>query len=216
MIAIKEFKLFDFPIFDKVLGITNPATGGLSLNEFGNWTLNYEIPMVIFIFTGILALMYKVSFSKFIEGILEGMKKAFVPALTMFIAYFILIVCVQNLFQLQFTKFFLEITNGLNVITMSLALMFSSLFNMDAVYIAQTTLPYVTTVITDTSLYSLIAVMTQAMYGLVMLIAPTSVILIGVLSYLDIPYLQWIKHIWKLFLELLVVLLIFFLILVLV
>ncbi len=214
--AIKDFKLFDFPIFDKVLGITNPNTGGLSLNAFGDWSLNYEIPMTIFIFTGILGLMYKVSFAKFIDGMLDGMKKAFVPALTMFIAYFILIICVQDLFQLQFTKFFLELTNGLNVITMSIALMFSSLFNMEIVYIAQTTLPYVTTVITDSSLYSIIAVMTQAMYGLVMLIAPTSVILIGVLSYLDIPYLQWIKHIWKLFVELLLVLLIFFLIVVLI
>ena len=205
--AIKEFEIFGFPIFDKLLGAS-------TLYEFGNWSLDAEIPIVIFIFTGILALMYKLSFNKFIDGILDGMKKAFVPAITMFIAYLVLIICVQN--QLHIAKFFLGITSGLNVITMSITLMFSGLINMDIFYVAQTTLPYVRTVISDASLYPTIAVMTQAMYGLIMLIAPTSVILIGVLSYLDIPYLQWIKHIWKLFVELLVVLLIFFLIVVLI
>ena len=207
--AINNFKLWDFPIFEKILGTS-------TLNSFGAWNLSYEIPLTIFVFTGILALMYRVKFDKFIEGILDGMKKAFVPALTMFIAYLVLIICVQNLFQLHLTKFFLGLTNGLNVITMTFALIFSSIFNMETVYIAQTTLPYITTVITDTSLYPIIAVMVQAVYGLVMLIAPTSIILIGVLSYLDIPYLQWLKHIWKLFLELLLVLVIFFLILVLI
>ena len=207
--AIKDFKIGGFPIFAKLLGAE-------SLGAWGAWNLANEIPLVILVFTGILALMYNVKFDKFIEGILDGMKRAFVPAITMFIAYLVLVICVQNLFQLNLTKFFLELTSGLNVITMTLSLMFSSIFNMDAVYIAQTTLPYVTTVITDTSLYPIIAVMVQAVYGLMMLIAPTSIILIGVLSFLDIPYLQWIKHIWKLFLELLLVLLIFFLILVLI
>ena len=134
----------------------------------------------------------------------------------MFIAYLVLIICVNDPFQLQFTKFFLDLTKGLNVITMSITLMLSSIFNMDVMYVIQTTLPYVTTVVKDTSLYPVLAMMVHAMYGLIMLIAPTSVILIGVLSYLDIPYLQWIKHIWKLFIELLLVLLVFFLILVLV
>ena len=47
-----------------------------------------------------------------------------------------------------------------------------------------------------------------------MLFAPTSVILMVVLSYLDIPYTKWIKTIWKLLLEILAVLLIVFILLV--
>ena len=207
--AIKEFKIGGFPIFDRLLGAN-------SLNAFGAWTLSYEIPVLIFVFTGILALMYNIKFDKFVEAILDGMKRVFVPTLTMFLVYLVLIISVQNLFYLHFVKFFLGLTGGLNVITMTLSLIVSSIFSIEPVYIAQTVLPYVTSVITDTGLYSIIGVMTQAVYGLVMLIAPTSVILIGVLSYLEIPYLQWIKHIWKLFLELLLVLLVFFLILVLI
>ena len=48
------------------------------------------------------------------------------------------------------------------------------------------------------------------MYGVAMLVAPTSVVLIATLSYLHIPYQNWLKNIWKLLLELVVVLLIIF------
>ena len=54
------------------------------------------------------------------------------------------------------------------------------------------------------------------MYGLTMLVAPTSVILMGILTYLDIPYTKWLKTVWKLVLELLAVLLVVFIILALV
>jgi len=59
----------------------------------------------------------------------------------------------------------------------------------------------------------IVAVIFQAMYGLTMLVAPTSLILMGTLSYLDVSYKNWWKAIWKLFVELLVILLIIFTIL---
>ena len=45
-----------------------------------------------------------------------------------------------------------------------------------------------------------------------MLIAPTSVVLIGTLAYLDVSYTSWLKNVWKLFFEILAVLLIIFVI----
>ena len=41
-----------------------------------------------------------------------------------------------------------------------------------------------------------------------MLVAPTSLILVITLYYLDIPYGKWLKTIWKLVVEILVLLLI--------
>ena len=46
------------------------------------------------------------------------------------------------------------------------------------------------------------------MYGFTMLFAPTSLVLMLTLSYLDINYSKWLKNIWKLLLEFLVVILI--------
>lgn len=202
--AVKEFTIADFPIFDKILG---------TVNAFGSWTLNYEIPALIFIATCFLAFIYGLKFDDFLDGIEQGIKKAIKPAIYMFLTYLVLIIVTYNPFQLHFTKFLVNLTDGLNVITMTIVAMISSIFNIESVYVAQSTLPYVTSVITDTTLYPLLGVIFQAVYGLMMLVAPTSVILLGTLTYLDVSYTQWIKHIWKLFLELLLVLVVVFLIL---
>ena len=53
-----------------------------------------------------------------------------------------------------------------------------------------------------------IALTWQSMYGFTMLFAPTSIVLMGTLSFLGVSYKEWIKSVWKLLVELLVVLLI--------
>ena len=65
-------------------------------------------------------------------------------------------------------------------------------------------------------MYGVIAIIWQATYGFAMLFVPTSVILVLGLSYLNVSYFKWLKAIWKIVLELLVVLLAIFLILVLI
>lgn len=202
--AVQEYTIADFPIFAKLLG---------TVNEFGGWTLNYEMPALIMLATGFLAFIYGVKFDDFLDGITEGVKKAIKPAIYMFITYLVLIIVTYHPFQLHFTKFLVNLTDGLNVITMTVVAMLASIFNIESIYVAQSTLPYVTSVITDATLYPLLSVIFQAVYGLMMLVAPTSVILLGTLTYLDVSYTQWIKHIWKLFLQLLLVLVIVFLIL---
>ena len=42
-----------------------------------------------------------------------------------------------------------------------------------------------------------IAFIFQVMYGLAMLLAPTSILLFPGLSYLDVKYKDWLKYIWK-------------------
>ena len=59
--------------------------------------------------------------------------------------------------------------------------------------------------ITDTAVNPVLAVMFQSLYYLTMLIAPTSVILVAALTYLNVPYKEWFKFIWRLALELLIV-----------
>ena len=202
--AVEEFTIFDFPIFAKILG---------NVGEFGLWSLNYEIPTLIVLATCFMAFIYGIKFDDFLSGIQDGIKKAMKPGVYMFMIYLVLIIVTYNPFQLNFTKFLMELTNDLNVITMTIIAMIASVFNIECVYTAQSTLPYVTSIVTDSTLYPLLSVIFQAVYGLTMLVAPTSVILLGTLTYLDVSYTQWLKHIWKLFLELLLVLVVVFLIL---
>ena len=201
--AITNFKVFDFPILSKLLG---------TYNEFGLWSFNDEIPVLIMVATLILALIYRVKCDDLASGVESGIKKAIKPAIVMLLAYIVLIISTYHPFQLIITRFILELTSGLNVVTMSIVAMFASLFNVDTIYVGQSTLPYVISVIGNSELYPLVGIIFQAIYGLMMLVLPTSIILVGTLSYLDISYGQWLKHIWKVFLEVLIVLLIIFLI----
>lgn len=202
--AVNDFKIGGFPIFAKLLGNIQP---------FGQWSLGYEMPALIVLATGFLAFIYGLKFDQFLDAVVDGIKKSMKPAIYMFLVYFVLIVVAFNPFQLNITKFFLDLTKGLNVITMTIIMAISSVLNVENVYVVQSQLPYITSVITDQSVYPLIGIICQSVYGLMMLIAPTSAILIGTLTYLDVPYTQWIKHIWKLFLQLLLVLVIIFFIL---
>ena len=57
----------------------------------------------------------------------------------------------------------------------------------------------------DKSVLSIISVMFTNLYSLVMLVAPTSVLLLISLSLSDVKYTEWFKFIWKLALMLLVI-----------
>ena len=156
--AIVGFQIGEFPIFSKLLG---------TFNAFGSWSLNVEVPAMILIFTCILALVYRVKWSDFIDGVVDGAKRCAPVATVMLLIFTVLILVTYHPFQLSITKVLLDFSTGLNVVTMSIIAMFSSFFNADLTYVAQSTLPYVTSVITDSSLYPLLAVIFHSLYSMV-------------------------------------------------
>lgn len=204
--SVTGFEVFGFTLFGKILG---------TVNAFGAWTVA-DMITVLLIFTMVLALIYKVKFDDAIDGFAKGVKKALAPAFIVVLLYTALVIVTYHPFQLVIYKAILGITDGFNVFTTSIVAMLSALFNVDPAYAFQSSLPYLTSIVTNTENYSLIGLVYQSVYGLTMLVAPTSVILMGMLSYLDLPYSKWFKAIWKVLLEFLVVLLIIFTILVLI
>lgn len=205
--AVSEFELFGFPIFGKLLG---------TVNSFGNWTVvDMLLPMALIIL--FLALVYKVKVQDVLDGALAGIKKALPLGLIVVLLYACLVIVTYHPFQLVIYKTLLGVIDKFGVVgalMSSLVAMLASIFNVDPSYTFQSVLLYLASVVTDNTVYPVIGVIFQAMYGFTMLFAPTSVILMVVLSYLDIPYTKWIKTIWKLLLEVLVVLLIVFILLV--
>ena len=204
--AVTEFELFGFPIFGKLLG---------TFNEFGAWQLN-ELIIVLAVIALLLVVIYNVKIDDLIDGFAEGAKKALAPAVIVILVYTCLVITTYHPFQLVIYKAILELTKGFNVFTSSLVAVLASLFNVEPVYSFQSILPYVASVITNNESYSIMALVYQSMYGLTMLVAPTSIVLMVTLSYLKISYKEWLSAVWKLVLELLVILLIIFTILVLV
>lgn len=201
--SVMSFAIKDYQIFSKVLGST------LQQASLGNWT-TVEFTTIMLLSSLVLAIIYRIKLSDIFANYKEGASKFALSAFLMVIAYTVLITTSNHPIILTILKPLMGITNGFNSVTLSLSMFISSIFNIDAYYTSQAMLPYVTSVVTDTSIYSLVGFICQAMQGLALLIAPTSVVLLGVTSYLKVSYFEWIKNIWKLFLELLVVAFILF------
>ena len=204
--SVTEFKIFGFALFGKLLG---------NINAFGSWTLADLMGLMI-VAAGLLMIIYKVKFSEGLEAFAAGAKKALEPAVLVILIYTGLVIVTYHPFQLVIYKFLFGFTKGFNVITSTIAAILSSVFNAEPLYAFQSVLPYLASLVSKKSTLAIVGVVYQSIYGITMLIAPTSVVLMTVLSYLGVSYKEWLKNIWKLFLELLAVLIIIFLILVLI
>ena len=201
--GVKEFTLFGFPIFAKLLG---------TFNAFGSWTMtDLLLPMATMIL--LLVIIYKVPFDEVRLGFKEGAKRALGPAVIVILTYAILVLVVYHPFQLVIYKAVLSMAKGFNVATTTIVAILCGFFNSDMSYSFQSVVPYYSSVITTADTYGVSAIIFQSMYGLTMLVAPTSLVLLAILSYLKIPYKDWLQNVWKLVLELFIVLLIVFIIL---
>ena len=204
--AITEFELFGFPIFGKILG---------AVSAFGYWTL-VELVTLMLIAIIVLKFVYKIKWDEVIDGFGKGVKKALVPALIALLIYTCLVLTTYDPYQLVIYKFILGLTKGFNIFTTGLVVVISSIFNGDPLYAFYSVLPYFVSVVTDTNNYQLIAVIFQSLYGIVTLVAPTSIPLMLTLAYTNTSYKDWFKYIWKLLVALLVLAFIVFTVLLLV
>ena len=198
-----EFTLFGFPIFAKVYGV---------INSFGNWSvIDLFLPMVLVII--LLTIIYKVKFDDILDGFVEGAFKAIYPAFISILVYTILVLVTYHPFQLTIYKAVLGLSSGFNIATTVFVTLFSGILNVDPSYVFQAVLPYYVSEVTNTEIYPLVGVIAQSMYGLATLFVPTSFILMCTLAFLHVSYKDWLKNVWKLLLELFVILLIIFIIL---
>ena len=201
--SVTNFELFGFPLFAKLLG---------SINSFGNWSItDLFLPMALVVL--LLALIYKVKMEEVFDGFVAGAKKALGPAVIVILLYTILVLVTYHPFQLPIYKAILGLAKGFNIATTVIVAILCGLFNSDIAYSFQSVVPYFTSVVTDGVDNGLAAIIFQAMYGLTMLVAPTSLVLMATLSYLQVSFKEWFKSVWRLLLELFVILLIVFIIL---
>ena len=195
----------DYAIFSKILGST------MSSASLGNWSTT-EFTTILILATIVLAIIYRISINDMFDGYKEGAKKFGLSAFLMILTYTVLITTSNNPIMLTIIKPLMSITDGFNSVTLSISMFIASIFNIDAYYTASAMLPYVMSIITDTSVYPFVGFICQAMQGLALLIAPTSVVLLGNIAYLKVNYTDWIKNIWKFFLELFLLAFILFII----
>ncbi len=192
--AIMNFKVFDIPIFSHLIG---------NVPAFGGWTIN-EFSVLILIMTIIMALVYKIKFDNAIDAFAEGAKKLIPISLLVGLVYMAFFITSNHLYYFTIMDWLLNLTKTFNIVTMMLVTIIGSVLTVDITYLTGI-VPILASIITDTTVYPTMAILIQSMYGLTMFVAPTSVLLVIGLYYLDIPFITWIKYIYKYIIQLLIV-----------
>ena len=198
--SIQKFTIFKFPIFSKILG---------NINSFGNWNI-VDLLLPLSLTSILLMFIYNISFDDAVDGFVNGAKRAIAPSVITILIYSILVLVVYHPFPLVIYKFILGLNKTFNIFTTAVVSILCGLFHSDASYSFQSIVPYYVSVVKNSKIYADAAIIFQSMYGFTMLFAPTSLVLMATLSYLKVSYGQWLKNIWKLLLELFIILLIAF------
>jgi uncharacterized ion transporter superfamily protein YfcC len=188
-------KIGNFAIFKSILGTSAAA--------FGAWTTT-DVAALIGIVTVVLIFVYKVKWEEACKAAMSGIVKLLPVAIIVLLSNLAFIFVSQSGVLNTILNFFASMTKGLNVFTYSAAsFVGGALVNEE--YITSNVTWLFNTVLGDKSNLSLLVFIQQVMYGLAMFIAPTSVLLLAGLSYLEVSYTKWVKKIWPLLLILLAV-----------
>ena len=189
--AIMGVQIGDFPIFEHLLS---------GVSELGYWS-NIDFAAMMIIASAIIAWIYRLSFNDYMESFIEGVKKwlptAFYAALASVILYILYQASYAGTGTLVDTinaKIF-DLTDGFNVLTTGAASLIGSFFYNDLYYLLTALTSFVSGF--DAASLSVAGLLIQSVYGVAMLIFPTSVILVAGLSLFDVSYKEWMKYIWK-------------------
>jgi len=196
---IGEIAIKDFAIFGNIISSTFPAFGAWA--ELGSYMMTMIVMLIAII---VIKFVYRIKFDDLITNIAEGAKKMLPTAALMMIAYAVLVCTYNNGFiETIISK---ASSNGeINFVVASLISMLGSVFHIDLYYTAAGVFSPILSAVTNEGMLSVVALMFQSLYGIMLIVGPTSLLLIFALSYLDVPYLTWLKYIWRFILSLFIV-----------
>lgn len=201
--AIMGVHIGKFYVFKNILG-SIPSIGEWSFGEY--LTISY-LTFTFFIVAAsfVIYLVSPMKFDEYLDNFGEGTKTMLKAVPLLVIAYALVYIAATNQVYLNITNFLAKLTKDFNIVTSSIAMLISSIFNPDLYYYTNMQLMYYSGLLSDATVNPLLGMMFTGIHSLISLIAPSSIILILGLSYTDTKWTDWIKHIWKLFLGLLVI-----------
>lgn len=193
--AIKGVKIGNFAIFSAILG---------RFEVFGSWTYASLVPTVACAII-VLSIATHVKFGEMIEESYNGAKKVLSLAIVAALLSLVLIFTLNSGFMGTIVNF---IAKSGNIALVTIAALVSTPFMVDLNYALQYVLSMIFYSTNNSTLLELYGVIVQSIYGVVMLIAPTSVLVMVSLMYTEESYTKWVKYIWKFVLAVLVAVLI--------
>lgn len=192
--AITGWTINDEAVLSSLLG---------NVGAFGTWTYT-EVIFMLAIFALIIGKAFKLKLPEIIDAFGSGAKKVVKPALITVLV--IMVVIPSSIYLTTICDWFISHVNLgtiFNVLPEALMTAISSAVSVDMVYVVQSSLSYLVGVYPAAEAIESAALVTQSIYGLTMMVAPTSMMLVLGLQYLGVPYKEWMKKSWKMVLSLL-------------
>lgn len=187
--SISNLQIGDFSIITNLLG---------SVTALGTWDL-YFIVIIFLMASFVIGWIYSLKLDDILDALLEGNKKMAKPAFYVLLAGIVMIpiLTASTNITTTITNAILGLSKGFNIITAFLSGIVSSLFYNDYTQGLYMAVDSIKAHITNTEMIPLTAFIYQVVQGVSYFILPTSALLLGGLVYLDIPFKEWVKYIWK-------------------
>ncbi|MDD3392854.1 MAG: hypothetical protein PHE54_04870 [Bacilli bacterium] len=192
---VMGFEILGYPIVKNVIG---------TMNELGFLNV-YEMSIIMVILTFVIAWIYNIKLNDLKDSFIDGCKVMFKPAVYVAIVNIIfhIVVITNSSSNIYYTmsNYILGLTSGFNAITTTLFAVVSSFFYNDFTYIIGYMGSNITAIITNSEVYQVIGIIMRSVFGIAMMALPTSMLLVVGLTYLEIPYKEWLKYVWKYLVE---------------
>ena len=189
--AIKNVKIGEFAPFSAILG---------SFEVFGSWSYNSLYPTIALAII-VITLANSLKFKEMVESCVEGAKKVAGLAVLAALINVVVIFALNSGFVGSIIN---VLTKGGNIALITLSSLISSPFMVDMSYAAQYNLSMIYSSIGSEEVAEIWGLIVQVTYSFVMLIVPSSVLLMVGLGYVEESYSKWVKYIWKLLIAILV------------
>lgn len=196
---LTELSVGDYTILSYILGKNATA--------FGAWDL-YTITIVMAIVLLLSIIIYGMKFDDVLDHAIEGIKKVIKPLMLLLLVYIVFVIVYWAPFTVTICNWITNFADGFNPFLATISAAVSSFFHIDFGFAGYALGDILTTTYGSSSGIGMVIYV--AINGLVQFVAPTSAIMLIGLSYLDIPYKKWMKHIWKFALIMLALLLVIF------
>lgn len=179
------FQIGDVTIFAYLFG---------SLKAMGEWDI-FTITMITVIFSYILSIIGGMKFNEFLDEFANGAKKMVKPVLLYTLAHAVFVISYWSPILPTITNKLIASGSNFNLFALILVALIAAILNIDHGFTGYSIASYIAAVYSTKLVES--ALVLNTMYAFVQLIAPTSVLLFIGLSYLDIKYIDYLKHMWK-------------------
>jgi len=206
--SIAESTIWDSSIFTTLIS--------QNITAFGTWLGlgNYLMAsIIVVIFSLIIKCVYKVKFSDMLEHSKDGIKKLLPAAIMVMLAYTVLICAYNSGFMETIITKATDRFND-NIMIHSLISILGSILNVDMYYTVHGIFVPIISVLPETANLQVFSIAFQSLFGLVQLLGPTSLLLVILLTKEEVSYKEWLKNIWRLALQLFIVIFVIMLIMV--